>query len=132
MGSQLLPGAKEFVQRVSQYMPIDIVTNGITTVQNGRLRGSAIKNGISNLWISEEAGHAKPHPKMIELAIEKHGTAPEKVVMLGDSLRADVGAAKAAGIDSIWITNEKQSKNKATYQVSSLLEAEKIILQKER
>ncbi|NLB89853.1 MAG: noncanonical pyrimidine nucleotidase, YjjG family [Clostridiales bacterium] len=127
-GTQLLFGAQAFVEKISEYMPIEIVTNGITCVQVNRLQSSAIAKNIQGLWISEEIGMAKPHPKMIHLAIEKYSIDKKKVIFLGDSLQADIGAANNAGIDSIWITREKRRNKAATYQVSSLSEVEKILL----
>ncbi len=128
-GYYLLPGATDFVKNISNYMPVEIVTNGITFVQKSRLALSEIRNFINDIWISEEIGKAKPDPKMINKAIDKHQIDKGKVVFLGDSLKADIGAANRAGIDSIWLTLENQRNKKATYQVMFLEEAQKIIVE---
>lgn len=127
-GSQLLPEAQHFVEKISDHMPIEIVTNGIAYVQKNRLAASLIKDLISGIWISEEVGKAKPNPKMVNSAINKYQLDKRRVVLLGDSLKADVGAAVAAGIDCIWITNDEKKNSQATYQVSSLVQAREIIL----
>ncbi len=131
-GNRLLTGARAFINEVSQIMPVEIVTNGITYVQKERLRRSAIAGQISGVWISEEVGHAKPNPKMVEMAMDKYKIDKSKVVLLGDSLKADVGAANAAGIDSIWLTSQQEKNPKATYQVSSLEEAKEILFKSYR
>jgi 2-haloacid dehalogenase/putative hydrolase of the HAD superfamily len=54
--------------------------------------------------ISEEVGVRKPRGEIFAAALERLGTAPEAALHVGDSLRADVGGAHAAGITSAWIT----------------------------
>lgn len=127
-GADLLFGAEDFVKKVKEHMPIEIVTNGITSVQKSRLSASSIQPYISGLWISAQVGKSKPDPKMLHLAMEKHQIDKRKVILIGDSLKADIGAAQRAGIDCIWLTAEKKRNKMATYQCASLEEALKIVL----
>lgn len=59
----------------------------------------------------------KPHPDMLEEAMEKMGV--ENAVMVGDS-KSDVEAAENAGIDSAYINRDGETVEKATYNVDSL------------
>ncbi len=102
----LLPGAEDFCRRVSERMPIYLITNGISAVQRSRFTDCALTPYITGLVISEEVGHAKPHPAMIHKAMELAGvTDPRRAVIFGDSVTADIGAARNAGVDCILYTN---------------------------
>ena len=60
----ILSGAKEFCRAVSARMPIYLITNGISQIQRSRFGDCAITPYLSGMVISEEVGHAKPHPAM--------------------------------------------------------------------
>ncbi len=127
----LMPGALDFVQIVSQHMPIVLVTNGIASVQKSRLQRSVIAPYITDAVISGEIGASKPDPKMLFIAMEKMTiTDKSKVILLGDSLSADIKAANRAGIASIHLcgTGKKQAQSPASFQAETLEEARKIIL----
>lgn len=127
----LLPGAEDFCRRVSGRMPIYLITNGISAVQRSRFTGCVLSPYIAGMVISEEIGHAKPHPGMIHKAMELAGvTDPRRAVVLGDSITADIGAARNAGVDSILFTNgaDAPEGHGATFAVGSYAEAERLIL----
>lgn len=126
--AHLMPGAEAFCKTVSQRMPIYLVTNGISKIQRARFAKSAIAPYIADIIISQEVGTRKPDPKMLEIALEKAGIQKEKAVMLGDSITADIPAAKSAGVDSILICWGKKQAHAATYCVDDLSEAQAIIL----
>lgn len=101
--SILLPGAYEAVRRISEELPIAIVTNGIGMVQRGRMALSPIAPFIKALVISEEVGAPKPDPAMFNEALNRlGGIEPSRALMIGDSLSSDMAGAVAAGIDACW------------------------------
>lgn len=127
----LLPGAEDFCRRVSQQMPIYLITNGISAVQRSRFTDCALTPYIAGLVISEEIGHAKPHPAMIHKAMEEAGVVdPRKAVVFGDSLTADIAAANNAGVDSILYTNgaEAPEGSSATYVARNFEDALRVVL----
>lgn len=127
----LLPGAEDFCRRIAEKMPILLITNGIAAVQRSRFTDCVLSPYITDMVISEEVGHAKPHPAMIRKAMELAGVAdPRRAVVLGDSITADIGAAAAAGVDSILFTNggDAPAGHGATYTARSFAEAEALIL----
>ena len=64
--------------------------------------------------ISARVGIRKPNPVIFQLALDHFKTASEKVVMVGDTLGADILGAQNAGITSIWITRRaERSDNRA-------------------
>jgi HAD superfamily hydrolase (TIGR01549 family) len=54
------------------------------------------------ITISSEIGYVKPHPKIFQHALDALGVSPEEAVMVGDSLRCDVGGARGMGMVSVW------------------------------
>ena len=113
--------AQEAVRRWSARVPVVVVTNGIGSVQRGRMERSPIRAYIRGLIISEEVGAAKPDPRMIEAALRAVGcTDRSRALMLGDSLTSDIAGAGAAGVDSCWF-NPSGAKNgsvhRPTYEI---------------
>ena len=45
----------------------------------------------------------KPHPAMIELALEQTGASPEETLMVGDRLYTDIACGAAAGVDTVLV-----------------------------
>lgn len=66
---------------------------------------------------AEDVEHHKPHPEVIEKALQLLGGVKEKTIIIGDS-KSDIGAAKNAGIDSL-LYYPKQ--NEKFYSRESLL-----------
>lgn len=127
----LMPGALEFVKTVHKAMPIVLVTNGISSVQRSRLQRSEIAPYIAEAIISGEVGSSKPDPKMLFIAMEKMGvTDVSRVILLGDSLTADIEAARRAGIASIHLCGPGNRKvnSPADFQAETLEDACKILL----
>ena len=52
---------------------------------------------------SGAVGVAKPNPAFYRLATDAARVAPEEALMVGDSYRADVRGAWAAGMDALWL-----------------------------
>ncbi len=64
-------------------------------------------SGISALFqassFSSDHGIVKPSPKPFELVIEALGIKKEEALVVGDSIRRDLGGAQAAGIDCVLV-----------------------------
>lgn len=100
--SQLLDGALDLVRRLAAVYPLVLVTNGIASVQRGRLADSPITPYFSDIVISEEAGAAKPDPRIFYSVLAKHGITARDVLLIGDSTSSDMPAAHNAGMDFCW------------------------------
>ena len=103
-----------------------IITNGIASVQRGRLARSGLLPYMSGLFISEEIGFAKPHRYFFDAVMAQLGDVPRgKILIVGDSLSADVAGGYAAGIDTCWY-NPKRNSDKGslrpTYEIGALIE----------
>ena len=134
LGRQSVPikGAVEAIARWSKIVPVIIVTNGISKIQHGRMNGSEVRHYIKGMVISEEVGAAKPDPKMLEIGMEMAGvTDKSRVLMLGDSLSSDMGAAANAGIDACWYNVKKNVNTKGLpirYEITDLDDVDAILL----
>jgi len=70
----------------------------------GILDEADFQRHFDTIVISDAVGIRKPRIEIFEVALEGLGVAADEVLHVGDSLRADVGGAAAAGIPSVWIT----------------------------
>jgi putative hydrolase of the HAD superfamily len=52
---------------------------------------------------SGAVGLAKPNPAFFQMALDAVDAAPSEALMVGDSYRADVRGAWAAGMDAVWL-----------------------------
>jgi len=101
--SELMEGAYEVLQDLHEKSQIAIVTNGLQTVQRGRLAHSTIRDFINELIISEEIGAAKPGRAFFEAAFTRCGNpARSEVLIIGDSLTSDIQGGVDYGIDTCW------------------------------
>lgn len=126
-GSFLIEGALEVCKSICEnHGKAYIVTNGISSTQKARLENSVIKPYIAEIFISEEIGYHKPNPLYFEYVFSHIPDVDKsKMIIIGDSLSADIAGGIHAGIDSCWF-NKFDSKNNTntapTYEIKSLTE----------
>jgi 2-haloacid dehalogenase len=131
-GSFLIEGALEICREIiSCSKKIYIVTNGILTTQKARIEHSLIKEYISDFFISEFIGFQKPHTLYFEYVfthipqVEK-----DRILIIGDSISADIAGGNNAGIDSCWFNKAGNINNTEiipTYEIRKLSELNKYI-----
>ena len=95
----MLPHAEAVVREIAAAKPVLILTNGITEVQRSRLALSPLRDVVTGLVISQEAGVSKPDPRIFEIACARLGLGKREVLMIGDGIASDVVGANRAGID---------------------------------
>ena len=94
---------EELLSYLYKKYKIVIITNGLTSVQNKRIKKSIIKDYFDAVIISDEIKIAKPDPKIFDYALNViNHTNKESVLMIGDSLSSDVKGGVNAGIDTCW------------------------------
>lgn len=127
-----VPGAEDFLRRVSAAMPVCLVTNGFADVQRPRVDASPLNRYISGHFISEEYAHPKPHPEMLLAAMAQMRVCdPARAVMIGDNENTDILAAKNAGVPAVLFTNggPPPERTSAALVAATLAEAADFILQ---
>lgn len=122
--SILLPKAEELVLTLSKKVRMAIITNGLTDVQEKRIRKSVIAHHFEVIAISEELGIAKPDPGIFEYVFDRMKIEDRtKVLMIGDSLHSDIQGGINAGIATCWYRSGDSRNPKgiqAKYEIEDL------------
>ncbi|KGK89207.1 YjjG family noncanonical pyrimidine nucleotidase [Clostridium sp. HMP27] len=120
------------IENLNKSYKLSIITNGLTFVQDGRIRKSIISKYFADIVISEEILISKPNPKIFEHALKNiNHTNKSKVLMVGDSLTSDIQGGINFGIDTCWY-NPNKIKNetliKPTYEIFNFNELKSLLL----
>lgn len=127
----LLPGALELCRDLFQSgYSMYIITNGIGRVQTSRFAVSGLSPYFKAVFISEEIGIGKPHKEYFDYVLSQiPGVRPEEVLVVGDSLSADVAGGIAAGLDTCWVDFKgTKLSTKAQYRVENFDELRGLLL----
>lgn len=102
-GTDLIDGAREIIEFLSNKTDLVLITNGLTIVQRPRIKNSGLEKHFKEVIISEEVGFAKPDVKIFDIIFERLGfPAKETVLIVGDSLTSDIAGGINYGIDTCW------------------------------
>ena len=131
-GSFLFDNAKEVVEELGKKTRMAIITNGLSKVQNKRIKQSIISHHFEEIVVSEEVEITKPNPEIFELTMNRiRYSDKSSVLMIGDSLASDIQGGINYGIDTCWYNPESKENDRAinpTYEVKSLEELRQLIL----
>ncbi|ERJ12230.1 YjjG family noncanonical pyrimidine nucleotidase [Haloplasma contractile] len=129
-GSYLFKDSVELVENLSNGFKLMIITNGLKSVQEHRIKKSIIADYFESIIVSEEVGVSKPDPKIFEIALRTYNIDKKKILIVGDSLTSDIQGGINYGIDTCWF-NPHQKENsygiKPTYEIYSLSELTNIV-----
>ena len=104
IGHYFLPGAEEAVKRLKEHYRLFLVSNGTATVQHSRLTSAGLYPYFEQVFISQEIGYNKPDKAYFDRCFERiPGFAPEKALMVGDSLTSDIKGGINAGLKTVWV-----------------------------
>ena len=96
-------GAEELLQGLRPDHEIYIVTNGVASTQRKRIAISGMDRYVDEFFISEEVGAQKPQKAFFDHVFSHIGPcSTDEVLLIGDSLSADILGANRAGIRSCW------------------------------
>lgn len=133
IGSTAVPidGSKELLEYLKSKYSVYAVTNGFVNLQRRRLELCGFDKYFDGLFISEEIGADKPSKQFFD-AVFKSLSFPEKesVILIGDSLSADISGGNAYGIKTVLFRAKPaktESDIKPTFTVGSLGEIKNII-----
>lgn len=130
--SFLYEGTTNLIESLNKFYKLSIITNGLVSVQDKRIRESTIAKYFDPIVISEEILVSKPNKKIFEYTLKHMNLSDKsKVLMVGDSLTSDIQGGINFGIDTCWF-NPKKLKNesliKPTYEVSSFEELKSLLI----
>jgi putative hydrolase of the HAD superfamily len=107
-------------------IPMSMITNGLSSVQRGRLEATGTAHYFKAIIISEEIGVQKPHRSYFSRALEmaeEAGFPSKHPLIIGDSPTSDIQGGLNAHIDTCWINRfsmEADPAVPANYEVSNL------------
>lgn len=130
-GAYAVEGAYELLDYLYPKYELYIVSNGFRFVQESRLKIGDFRKYFKDIFLSEDIGVQKPAKEFFDYCFKKLEMPPkEDVILIGDSLSADIIGGLNYGIDCIWFNKngDELSENiKPTYIVNKLKDIEKIL-----
>lgn len=120
---KLMPFAREILKELSPQNNLVVISNGTRQKQERILNDAKIVNFFDDIFLAEEVGYSKPDPKFFQIVTQKLDIAdPSKMIVIGDSLTADIKGANNYNLDSIWFNPHHlmSSTIKPTYEVDQL------------
>lgn len=100
---RLFDDAKLLLDAIDPDLRLAVITNGASDTQHAVLSALGIEDQFRTVIVSGEAGVAKPHPQIFELALDALGVSAEQAWHVGDNLLVDVAGARAAGVTAVWL-----------------------------
>lgn len=107
-----MEGAEQLLQYLKPKYDLYIVTNGVASTQRKRLAATGLDAYVRDVFISEVIGAQKPMKAFFDYCFA-HITPclPSEILLIGDSLTADILGANQAGIDSCWFNPSGKPNN---------------------
>jgi HAD superfamily hydrolase (TIGR01509 family) len=119
-----LPGVKPMLEALRERgIAVAALSNGWNPLQARKAERAGFRGPI---LVSSEIGEQKPSPLAFEVLVRTLGTQPAQTWYVGDCPHDDVAAARAAGIQGVWIDWEHKeypaSLEPPTYTIANLEE----------
>jgi putative hydrolase of the HAD superfamily len=97
----LYPGVIPMLSRLSRRYRLIAVTNG-----NADLKAIGLEGLFTSVCSSGQEGVGKPDPEIYRIVTERLGIEPATVLHVGDHWQHDVVAADAAGLRTLWVSEQ--------------------------
>ena len=131
IGHYFLPGAQEAVESLHKKYRLFLASNGTASVQHSRLTSAGLYPYFEKVFVSQEIGHNKPSREYFDACFSRiPGFAPEKAMMVGDSLTSDISGGIRAGIKTCWVNPNHLAPRadiSADYEIESLSQLEALL-----
>ncbi len=99
----IFPEVPALLEDLGQRFRLGLVTNGASDLQREKVAGAGLERYFQTIVVSGEVGVGKPDRRVFTRALDALNSSPDDAVMIGDSLRCDIGGAQAMGMSCIWI-----------------------------
>ncbi|MBP7240331.1 MAG: YjjG family noncanonical pyrimidine nucleotidase [Saprospiraceae bacterium] len=131
----LMPGADEMMTALQGKVNLGYITNGMREVQRPRLEIIGWDLRFDVIVIAGEIGHSKPHAAYFAHVHSELGT-PElsDVLVVGDSLTADIEGAASFGYHTCWYNPNEEIchlRQGPDYTIAHLSQIRDIVFAKE-
>jgi putative hydrolase of the HAD superfamily len=98
---ELLDGVREAIEELRHDYPLILVTKGDLLHQESKLAGSGLGQYFKGIEIVSEKD-----PRVYRSVMARYGVAPDRFVMVGNSLRSDVLPVLEAGGHAVYVPYE--------------------------
>lgn len=126
----LVDGARDLLEYLRSKYKVYVASNASMHQQTNRMKRAGLDGYIDGYFVSEEIGFPKPQKEFFDACFKAlPDVKPQDVVMIGDSLSADIKGAYEYGLKTIWYNhrNEPTADVKCDYIVSRLSEVKNIL-----
>ena len=110
---------------------LGVASNGGNDIQIRRIKKIGLDKYLDYMFVSEEIGYNKPYKEYFEYIFQKIGNIQkEKIMIVGDSLTADIQGGKNAGIRTCWYNPNGEAGMESIrpdYEIKDLLELRRLI-----
>jgi putative hydrolase of the HAD superfamily len=100
-----VPGAVDALSRIYGQYRLVLATNALDSDAK-KVKMALAKVGLDGyfevIFTARELGVSKPDPAFYRAVLARLGSAPEDAMMVGDDFRADILAARRAGLRAVW------------------------------
>lgn len=127
-------GVQDVLQELAEVATLAVVTNGVERVQRNRLEQAGLTKYFDGFFVSSKVGATKPSRKIFDAALRELGVENrDKVLMIGDSVKADIAGGKNAGLATCFCNFSGQDTGtvKATYTIEHLQDLMNIVMEPE-
>jgi YjjG family noncanonical pyrimidine nucleotidase len=105
-------GVPELLRDLATRYQLGLITNGLREVQRPRLRATGLDAHFPVIVVSDEIGHAKPNAGFFDHAFAEMGRpAPQRVLVVGDNLNADIRGGQEYGCRTCWVNPQRQTRS---------------------
>lgn len=98
-----IEGAGRLLERLKNDYTLEVITNGIASVQRGRLDALGASKYFDHVIISEEIGCQKPSKAFFDKTLEIINAEKDECLIIGDSLTSDIKGGIDSGIDTCYL-----------------------------
>lgn len=124
-------GAYDLLSYLKGKYSLYVMSNGFRQIQENRLKIGNFARFFDDVFTSEDADAEKPSKIFFDYCFNKLSNPPKSdVILIGDSLTADITGALNYGIDSIWFNKNRIAPPifpQPTHTVTELKEIIKIL-----
>ena len=124
----LVEGAEEVLKSVKEKgLPVYSASNGFMEVQTKRLEKAGVLQYFDRLFMSQTIGYEKPDIRFFEHCLRETGYAPHEVLMIGDSVAADIKGGLNAGWNVCYLNRHGKPAGVDCTEIKHLKELHTII-----
>jgi len=124
----LMPHAIEILTYLAQHYRLAVITNGFEEIQHQKLMAGNLRSYFDHIITSQKAGFKKPSREIFDCALQLNGITNIEAVMIGDNLITDIGGARNASIDAVFLNTEELVHNETLhFEIRSLEELRAIL-----